>query len=141
MPADFATRDDFFSATKRRFKAVTLWNGKKARIRSLNEVEYALIDATNLDFKRGGLSKAGIRESNVRLLVASVCDGEGNLLFGEADLPQLGLVDTALIEPLVREIREHCGLKNLDQEELEKNSPATTGGDSDCSSVGPSPTG
>jgi len=81
----FATRDDFFAATKRRYKEVPLWTGKKARIRSIFENEFQEIDVRNIDFRKGGLSAVGIRSSNARLIVLTVCDGQGEPLFTEQD--------------------------------------------------------
>jgi hypothetical protein len=130
----YATKDDFFAATKRRFRDVTLWSGKKARIRSLTEAEYAEIDAKNIDHRKGGLSLPGIRSSNARLVAACVCDAEGERIFLDSDVERLSAVDAALIEPLVREIREHCGLQR-DAEDLRKNLPGTDGGCSNSSSA------
>ena len=130
----FAGRDDFLAATKRRFKTVPMWGGKTCRIRSITEAEYADIDARNIDFRKGGLSAAGIRGSNVRLLIACVCDGDGEPIFTDLDAAKLASVDTALVEPLVREIREHCGLRQ-DAEEAIKNFDATGGEDSPSSSA------
>lgn len=140
MSDNYATREDFFAETKRRYKPVRLWNGKRTRIRSLSESEYSEIDSRNIDFKRGGLSATGVRGSNVQLVMACVCDADGNPLFGgEEDAKKLAQLDSALIEPLVHEIRDHCGLKK-DAVEAEKNSEPTGGGSSPSSSAGPSPT-
>lgn len=135
----YATREDFFAAKKRRFKDVTLWNGFKARIRSLNAQEFAEIDAKNIDFKKGGLSASGVKSSNIRLIVAGVCDGEGNPLFTEADMDALSQVDSAMIEPLVRELKEHCGLR-AEGDPL-KNCEGTGDGGSPCTVAEPSPAG
>lgn len=132
----FATKEDFFAATKRRYKEVLLWTGKKARIRSLNEAEFQEIDVRNIDFRKGGLSSVGIRSSNARLLIATVCDSQGEPIFAEGDGPKLANVDSALIEPLVREIRDHCGLRQ-DSEDILKNFEPTGGEGSATSSAEP----
>lgn len=133
----FAGRDDFLSATKRRFKEVPLWGGKKARIRSLTAAEYAEIDAKNIDFRKGGLSANGVRNSNLRLIIASVCDCDGQPVFQELDLDKLAGIDVALVEPLVKEIKEHCGLRQ-DVEAALKNSGTTGEEGSPSSSAEPS---
>ena len=132
----FATRDDFFAATKRRYKEVPLWTGKKARIRSIFENEFQEIDVRNIDFRKGGLSAVGIRSSNARLIVLTVCDGQGEPLFTEQDVSKISSLDSALVEPLVREIREHCGLRQ-DADELLKNFEPTGGESSASSSAAP----
>jgi hypothetical protein len=135
----FAGRDDFLAATKRRFKECPLWGGKKCRIRSLTAAEYAEIDAKNIDFRKGGLSANGVRNSNLRLIIASVCDANGEPVFMESDLEKLANIDVAMVEPLVKEIKEHCGLRQ-DVEAALKNLEATAGGDSPSSSAAPLPT-
>jgi hypothetical protein len=126
-------KDDFFAANKRRFKDVALPGGGSARIRSLTAGEWADIDARNTDAKNGGLSVAGMKNSDRRLIVASVVDADGNPIFAESDIPKLGELDSGMTIPLVRAIREHTGLKG-DVEDALKNSEATTGGSSPTSS-------
>jgi len=135
----FAGRDDFFAATKRRFKEVPLWGGKRCRIRSLTAAEYSELDARNIDFRKGGLSANGVRNSNLRLIIASVCDHDGQSVFQESDLEKLASIDVALVEPLVKEIKEHCGLRQ-DVEAALKNLGATGGDDSPSFSAEPLPT-
>jgi len=134
----FLTRDSFLAFTKRRFKEVNLPDGQHCRIRSISEAEYAEVDSRNIDFRKGGLSVAGIRGSNVRLIIACVCDGDGQPIFSDSDASQLSQVDAAVIEPLVREIREHCGLRQ-DSDDILKNSVATGGAGSPTSSAERSP--
>lgn len=122
----FAGRDDFFGDGKRRFKTVSLPGGKQCRIRSLTAGEWCDLDAKNVDIKRGGLSAVGLRNSDLRLVIAAVCDGDGNLVFQESDLSSLAAVDASLVIPLVKEIRDHCGLKSTTDDAL-KNSEATAG--------------
>ena len=126
-------KDDFFAANKRRFKEVALPGGSTARIRSLTAGEWADIDAKNTDAKNGGLSVAGLKNSDRRLIIAAVVDADGNPVFAESDLPKLAEIDAGLTIPLVRAIREHTGLKG-DVEDSLKNSEATTGGSSPTSS-------
>lgn len=120
MADEFASRADFETGTKRRYKPVPLWNGKKARIRSISEAEFQEIDIRNINFTKGGLSAPGVKSSNARLLIATVVDGNGEPIFRDTDVAFLSSLDTALIEPLVREVRDHCGLRQ-DSDELLKN--------------------
>lgn len=135
----FAGKDDFFAAAKRRFKDAPLPGGKMARIRSLTAAEWAEIDSKNVDMKRGGLSLVGMRNSDLRLVIASVVDADGNQVFGDGDLAKLGEIDVAVIVPLVRTIKEHSGLRQ-DAENALKNSDTTADSGSPCSSAEPSPT-
>lgn len=138
----FATREDFRAAAKRRFKelpAVPLLGGKPCRIRSLTAAEYSEIDSKNIDFRRGGLNPAGVKASNVRLVIACVCDGDGQQVLDDTDAAWLSGVDSGLIEPLVRDIKDHCGLRS-DVEDQLKNFATTADSGSPSSSAAPSPT-
>jgi hypothetical protein len=131
----YATRDDFFAAPERRFTDTTSrLLGKKVRIRSMTEGEWAAVDIGNWDLEKGGQSESGIKSSNVRLMLATIVDGNDTPIFTDTDGPRLERVDSAIIEPLVREIRAHCGLRG-DVEDSVKNLDGTGGGDSPCSSV------
>lgn len=121
-----ATRDSILAATKRRFKDVTLWDGSTVRVRSLTAAEWAEIDSKTIDMKKGGLSASGVKTSDLRLFAATVCDADGNPLFGDADLPALGSLDAALVIPVVKEIRDHCGLRQTVEDALKNSDP--TGG-------------
>jgi len=136
----YADRNDFLAPT-RRFKETSLWNGKKVLIRSLFESEYSQIDVENIDANKGGLSRDGMRMSNCRLVLAAVCGADPSSenfqqpLFKPTDLKGLFGADTIVIEPLVKEIREHCGLRQ-EIEELLKNFGGTSAEDSPSSSSG-----
>lgn len=129
----FLGRDELLAYSNRRFKEVPLSDGRKVRIRSITEAEWADIDIKTIDAKKGGLSLAGLRQSDTRLVIACVCDGDGNPLFRESDSESLSKLDAAVFVPLVREIKEHCGLRGgLDDQQ--KNLNATGGDGSQCSS-------
>lgn len=130
---DFAGREDFFAAAKRRFKDVPLPGGKSARIRSLTAGEWATLEMGSINKKKGGMDPAGARLSDLRLFAACVCDENGELLFMEADIPKLEAIDSTVILPVVRAIREHSGLRQ-DVEDAIKNFAATGESDSHTSS-------
>src|SRR5581483_11113292 len=115
----FLGRDGFFAASARRFKEVALPDGNKARIRSLTAGEWAGIDSRNVDMKKGGINPTGLRNSDLRLIVASVVDGEGNPIFTDADVPKLGTIDAAVTITLTRAIKEHSGIRQ-DTEDAQK---------------------
>lgn len=133
MSSNFAGRDDFFAAAARRFKEVPLPGGKTARIQSITAGEWADIDARNVDMKKGGLSATGLRNSDLRLVVAAVVDADGQKVFSEADMPKLAALDAGVIVPLVKAIKEHSGLRQ-DVEDTLKNLSGTDGGCSPASS-------
>jgi hypothetical protein len=130
----FAGKDDFFAATKRRFKEVNLPSGMTTRIRSLSAGEWADFEMGSVNkAKGGGFNFKGLRNSDFRLIAASVVDGDGNLIFTDADIPQLETLDAADSVALSRAIKEHSGLTR-DVEDAQKNLSGTNGGSSPASS-------
>lgn len=132
----YATRDDFFALPTRRFKDVPL-AGMKFRIRSLLEGEWAAHQLGNLDLTNGGNNMDGLKSSDARLIVACVVNAAGEPVFTDTDVPRLAYSDAGWTEPLVREIRRHCRV--VDVEEAKKNSSTTGGDGSPTSSSGPQP--
>lgn len=119
----YVTRDALFALPQRRFKDVVV-RGLKFRLRSLTEGEWADIEVGSIDLRRGGNSEDGIKSSNVRLLIATVVDADGQPVFTALDTARLSLLDSAIIEPLVRQAREHCGLRET-LEDSRKNCETT----------------
>lgn len=131
------TKADFLAAGKRRFKEVTIHGFGTCRIRSMTEGEWSAMDLQNLD-KKGAFSVANYRYSDARLIAFCVCDGDGNRVFGDGDLDAIMGLDTSVVAPLLKEIREHCGLRG-GVEEAEKNLSGTGDAGSPCSSAEPLP--
>lgn len=127
----YATKEQWFSANKRRFRDVVV-SGMKVRIRSLTEGEWADFDIQNYDFENGGRSEQGVRTSDARLVICAVVDADGNPVFNALDTAHLMQLDASVIRPLVRAIREHCGVLH-DVEDAEKNLETTPAGGSPTS--------
>ena len=64
-------------------------------------------------------------EIRERLVIATVVDKEGNLLFADGDLPALKEVDAAILEAIVKASQELNSISTDDLDELAKNSSAT----------------
>lgn len=131
-------RDAFLAAGKRRFKNVAI-GGEKCRIRSMTEGEWANLDLKNLD-KKGQFSVANYRYSDARLIAFCVCDVNGEPVFADTDLDTIMGLDTSIVQPLIREIKSHCGL-GLGVEDAEKNLNGTGNAGLPCSSAEPLPAG
>lgn len=127
----YATRDQFFAAPARRYKDVEI-AGFKFRIRSLTEGEWSALQVAAMDLENGGRNVEEFKLSDSRLIVATVVDGNGELVFRDTDVARLPHQDAGLTEPLVRAIRRHCGLAGV--EESKKNSSTTGDGDTPTSS-------
>jgi hypothetical protein len=114
--------------------------GKTARIRSITASEWADADAANYDFKKGGLSRAGVKESDLRLVSMCVCDIDGNPVFGSGDIQALGSIDAVLLLPLIRDIKEHCGISRDVEDTLKNFGPTTDSASrSSCAEQSPTP--
>lgn len=101
----------------------------KFRIQSITEAEWSDISSGNFDVRRGGLSADGLRQSDAKLVIASLVDGDGNrLLRGTGAIDKVMGLGASIVEPLVRACRELNNLRS--GEEPEKNSPDGSGLDS-----------
>ena len=125
----FLTRESLLRPADRRIAAVDLPDGRRAYIRSLNELEHSRYEsAVWRKTKRGAWEMdAELLEAQRRRLVAlCVCDPQGIPLLTEDDVEALGQADGALIKALAIACRKHCGLDEVEPAEGgEKNSPAT----------------
>jgi hypothetical protein len=119
-------RGEFLAPSPRRFKVVPLADGNQVRIRNLTELEKAEFEASVLTDK-GDLSSRLLRKHRMRLIVACVCDDQGNQVLTDADLPAIGAKDGAITTQLADECRKHCGFDASDLEDLVKNSGAIGG--------------
>jgi hypothetical protein len=104
----------------------------KHRIRSLTEGEWSEHQLETLGVKEGIDREEGIRTSDARLIVATLVDADGQPILKDTDVARLAFVDAGVTEPLVREIRKHCGASGV--EEAKKNSSTDGGDGSPCSS-------
>lgn len=104
-----ATRDQFLSAGKRRFKDVTLpISGLTVRIRSLSELEFSEFQQANYD-KAGNRIKGRIVDARARLACLCVCDAAGNPIFLPGDEQELMQFDSADMAHLWEQIWAHIG--------------------------------
>lgn len=100
------------------------------RLQSLTEAEWTEISSGSFDLAKGGLNREGVRLSDVRLVAASLVDGDGNrLLTGKDAAKQLTGLLTLIVEPLVRHCRDLNNLRGM--EDAEKNLPAGSGSATD----------
>lgn len=77
-------------------------------------------------FEHMVMNSKGLNTENIRakLVAASVIDEQGNLLFTEKDLEDLGKLSCAALDRVVKVAQELNVLSNADVEDLSKNSSA-----------------
>ena len=91
--------------------------GMTARDRSRFETQFQL--------SSGKSSKKRMQEIRERLVVACVCDANGELLLTEADIEAVGKQPAPVIERIVEAAQAVCGMSNRDVEDIAKNSEET----------------
>ena len=91
--------------------------GMTARERSRFETQFQL--------SSGKSSKKRMQEIRERLVVACVCDANGELLLTEADIEAVGKQPAPVIERIVEAAQAVCGMSNRDVEDIAKNSEET----------------
>lgn len=137
---EFADRAALLGLAERRFGSFTLpVSGKKVRFRSLTELELSRFERAL--FVEDETADSGYRmepgrldDIRARLIVITVCDGEGELLFSEADVPAVSTFDPADLVPLYEQIQKHCGIADAAERRkrraaLKKTSNGTGDGD------------
>jgi hypothetical protein len=72
--------------------------------------------------KPSKMRQAEIRE---RLVVACCIDGDGNPLFTDADVEQIGKQSASIVERIVDVAQRLCGMSSADIEDIAKNSEPT----------------
>lgn len=118
----YASRADFLAPPKRRFKDVYLPASKQTvRIRSLFEGEKEQYEAGLVNAK-GDPTRETMLNSRCRLIIACLCDGEGNPTLSEADMDKMRQLDGADLAYLQEECQIMCGFQKGDISDIEKNS-------------------
>ncbi len=107
---------------KRRLKTIDLpYDGETLTftIRSLTERE--LTTCMNSVYRNGKPIPGRQDELQVRLLIATLCDEQGEPVYTEAQLPDLMDWDAAITRPLASAVMEHLGIVPSVAEVAEKN--------------------
>ncbi len=120
----FITRDALLGVAKRRYATVEVDGLGKVRIRSLTELERSRIEASLRD-KKGNLSGNRMIDLKCRMIVETLVDGDGNLLFTNADIERIRQQDSKVTNTLTDAIQAHVGFTDEDMEDLEKNCEPT----------------
>jgi hypothetical protein len=124
----YATRDELFGSgpPKRRFKDVTVRLGK-FRIRSMSALEANTIQARHLAEDDTDKKVKEIACTNVRYIVASVVNADGQLEYGNLDIVKWLDLDAADVAELAKECQKFAEHDPEGVEKAEKNSDAIAG--------------
>lgn len=108
--------------------AVPEWGGS-VLVRGLTGAQRDKFEASMFELRQG---KQVLRLNNLRahLVALSVVDEQGQRLFSEADIAELGGKSCAALQRIWNVARRLSGLSDSDVEELTKNSDSDQSGDS-----------
>lgn len=118
--------------TQRRMKDVTVPGLGTLRLRTITAREFARIDAARnralLAASSGKMKEqvAALHDQFVELVKAVVAEPQ----FTDEDRELLLALDSSVADALRGACYEHCELREVDVETIEKNSPPTSGGSS-----------
>ena len=96
--------------------AVPEWGGEVC-VRSLSAAEYDRYVQSMVQF-RGKERSVNIVNARARLLTIAACDEDGNRLFSEADVKELGTKNAAAVERVFKVAQRLAGLSDDDVAEL-----------------------
>jgi len=115
-------RDLLLSATNRRYKIVPTPIGSFT-IRSLTETERSEQELSTMNRKTGALAVAKLPDAKLAMITAMVVDDDAKeVLFTEADWPNLRKVDSSVIASLYSACLAFVGFDDQDIDELVGNS-------------------
>lgn len=114
------TRDDLLKPAQRRFANFRLSDGREFRVRSLTEKERSEWELASVD-KRGQPQRDRLISARRRLILATLVDGNGDLLMKLDDEAALADLDGRTAEEIYKAAAAHCGISDSDVETLTKN--------------------
>lgn len=115
------SKDDILKAKDLTVKEVEVpeWGGS-VYIKSLTGTERDLYESSITQIK-GKEAKLDWRNARAKLLVFTICDQDGNRLFNESEIGELGKKSASALQRLFDVATEMNGLSSTSEEELEKN--------------------
>jgi hypothetical protein len=124
MKMSLVNKEAFSKAFERRYTTVEIPTLGTVRIVNMNERERTQQLAWARD-KKGKPLPERVQQMDLRYIVDCVVDEHGNRIFTPEDMPQLQELDWGVKVKLMNAILKHCGLIDVDIEDIAKNSEAT----------------
>lgn len=117
------------SDIRKELVSVPEWGGD-VYVRSLTAAERDQFEAS-LIVQRGKQQEINLKNARAKLAVLAICDEQGQRLFSDADLAEMGKKSAGALQRVWIVAQRLSGITDEDMEELTKNS---TSGQSDDSS-------
>lgn len=119
------TKEQLLAKRERKYREVDIPElGGHVRIRSLKSKEITTWQTSMMD-KHGNPDVKRIKESRERLVMLSVVDDSGNLVFGRDDLESLNNLENSIIDRIAVAAHDLNGIDETDYEAALGNSSGT----------------
>ena len=96
---------------KRRHSEATVEGFGTFRIQNLTAAEQNTLNRKNFNSKGVQLPNE-ILKANARLIIACIVDEDGDRVFVDADIKELLDLDAAILDEVIGEVADHCGLND-----------------------------
>jgi hypothetical protein len=126
----FLSREDILGAQDLKTEDVEVpeWGGT-VRVRSLTGAERDAYEAGIVQLRGDGSRTFTLQNARARLVSLAVCNENGERLFSDKDIAELGKKSAAALERVFDKARHLSGLSDDDVEELAEGfKPAPSGG-------------
>tara|TARA_R110000824_G_scaffold11593_3_gene50812 strand:+ start:5450 stop:5848 length:399 start_codon:yes stop_codon:yes gene_type:complete len=128
--AKIANRTALLKLCERRYIDLELEGGLIVRIQSLSEKEKSSYE-TRLIAKSGrGVIRDRLQDATRRLIALCLVDEKNERIFSNADVDQIGELDSFVSSRIYDAAQEHCGFNKGDIEDTVKNCTGITVEDS-----------
>lgn len=109
------SKETLLSSCKRKIEKVNVpLDGGHVFVRSMTAKERD-------DYELASLETGNNNSSRVMMLLHTVCDKDGELIFSEDDIALIGEMDGAIVQPIYNKAVDLAYITKEDIEELEKN--------------------
>lgn len=98
---------DLLKTTERRFVTANIPGLGKARFRSMTAAEHLELEQSFLDAK-GATDMRKFKERTARMVIKTLCNGDGLLICTEDHIPELLKLDARVMDAMADVINEHC---------------------------------
>lgn len=115
---EFAGPDQFLAAAKRRYRERDIPGFGPIRIQSLSELEISEWETEDFD-DSGRRSLEGMRLLKAGLIVRCLVNGRGERRFHNTHRALVAGADSAVVNAVFEECREHCGIPRRDIDAIE----------------------
>lgn len=126
----YLTREAILKARNIEIREVDVpeWGGT-VFVRGMTGIERDIYEESMIR-QRGRNTELNLKNARAKLVALCTVDKEGNRLFGDEDVKELGKLSAKALDRVYAVAQELSGISDKDIEEITKNSEEESGGDS-----------